>query len=100
MKSKHKNVEHICIRHHTPNSTADQLLKTESLSDGFVKDNSSTDPIASKTPQPEQEKLTDYKEEKLVDPELNAYDDCDDSRANMKCQNMENCNVDETKQKL
>ncbi|PHU00583.1 hypothetical protein BC332_30370 [Capsicum chinense] len=73
-----------------PNSAADQLPEAESLPDGFVGDSSSTDPMAPNTPQPEQEKLADYKEENLVDPELNAYEDCDDSHANVKCLNMEN----------
>ncbi|KAF3647187.1 hypothetical protein FXO37_20083 [Capsicum annuum] len=79
-----------------PNSAADQLPEAESLPDGFVGDSSSTDPMAPNTPQPEQEKLADYKEENLVDPELNAYEDCDDSHANVKCLNMENSGGDPT----
>ncbi|PHT31977.1 hypothetical protein CQW23_28314 [Capsicum baccatum] len=79
-----------------PNSAADQLPEAESLPDGFVGDSSSTDPMAPNTPQPEQEKLADYKEENLVDPELNAYGDCDDSHANVKCLNMENSGGDPT----
>ncbi|MCD7462550.1 hypothetical protein HAX54_048752 [Datura stramonium] len=94
-----------------PNPAADQLPEAESLPDGFVGDSSSTDPMAPKTPQPEQEKLsqevTDYKEEKLVDPHLNAYEECDGSQCKrshanvgeedqvrVKCQNMENSGGD------
>lgn len=85
-----------------PNPVADQLPEAESLPDGFVGDSSTTDPLPPKTPQPDQE-VTDYKEEKLIDPQLNAYDECDDtkcknSHANVgedhirvKCHNMEDC---------
>lgn len=90
------------------NPVANQLPEAESLPDGFVGDSSSTDALAPKTPQPEQEKLSheviDYKEEKLVDPELNAYEDSENSKcrsaeANMgqddqvrvKCHNLDNC---------
>ncbi|XP_019259922.1 PREDICTED: beta-taxilin isoform X3 [Nicotiana attenuata] len=89
------------------NPAANQLPEAESLPDGFVGDSSSTDALAPKTPQPEQEKLSheviDYKEEKLVDPELNAYEDSENSKcrsaeANMgqddqvrvKCHNLDN----------
>ncbi|KAM3359978.1 hypothetical protein P3S68_019689 [Capsicum galapagoense] len=43
----------------TPNSAADHLLEAKSLQDDFLGDSSSTDPMAPKTPQPEQEKLTE-----------------------------------------
>ncbi|KAM3381940.1 hypothetical protein P3S68_007513 [Capsicum galapagoense] len=43
-----------------PNSAVDYLSKAESLSNDFIGYNSSTDLMASKTPQPEQKKLTDY----------------------------------------
>ncbi|XP_047257499.1 uncharacterized protein LOC107851119 [Capsicum annuum] len=44
----------------TPKSAADHLLEAKSLQDDFVGDSLSTDPMAPKTPQPEQEKLTEY----------------------------------------
>ncbi|XP_016451447.1 uncharacterized protein LOC107776127 isoform X1 [Nicotiana tabacum] len=89
------------------NPAANQLPEAESLPDGFVGDSSVTDALAPKTPQPEQEKLSheviDYKEEKLVDPQLNACEDSEDSKcrsakANMgqddqvrvKCHNLDN----------
>ncbi|CAN4125588.1 unnamed protein product [Withania somnifera] len=94
-----------------PNPAADQLPEAESLPDGFVADTSSTDQMPPKTPENEQENLsqevTDYKEEKLVDPELNAYEECDDSRCKrshadvpeeeqvrINCQNMDNSEGD------
>ncbi|XP_055835153.1 uncharacterized protein LOC129903621 isoform X2 [Solanum dulcamara] len=88
-----------------PNPVADQLPEAESLPDGFVGDSSTTDPLPPKTPQPDQE-VTDYKEEKLIYPQLNAYDECDDtncksSHANVgedhirvKCHNMEDSGGD------
>ncbi|KAK4356016.1 hypothetical protein RND71_024987 [Anisodus tanguticus] len=75
-----------------PNPAADQLPEAESLPDGFVGDSSTTDP---KTPQP------DYKEEKLVDPQLNTYEECDNSKCKtsedqvrVKCHNMDNSGGD------
>ncbi|KAK4366585.1 hypothetical protein RND71_014465 [Anisodus tanguticus] len=80
-----------------PNPAADQLPEAESLPDGFVGDSSTTDP---KTPQPKQQ-VTDYKEEKLVDPQLNTYEECDNSKCKrsedqvrVKCQNMDNSGGD------
>ncbi|KAF3638690.1 hypothetical protein FXO38_23118 [Capsicum annuum] len=43
-----------------PNSAVDHLSEAESLSNDFIGYNSSTDLMSSKTPQPEQKKLTDY----------------------------------------
>lgn len=51
------------------NRAADQLPEVDSLPDGFVE--SSAEPLAPSTPTPEQEKaVIDYKEEKLLEPEL------------------------------
>ncbi|XP_060186768.1 uncharacterized protein LOC132616179 isoform X1 [Lycium barbarum] len=83
-----------------PNPAADQLPEAESLPDGFVGDSSRNDQMAPKTPQPEQE-VTDYKDEKVVDPQLNTYEQRDDSKCKrsedqvtVKCQNMDNSGGD------
>ncbi|XP_059308326.1 uncharacterized protein LOC132059657 isoform X2 [Lycium ferocissimum] len=83
-----------------PNPAADQLPEAESLPDGFVGDSSRNDQMAPKTPQLEQE-VTDYKDEKVVDPQLNTYEQRDDSKCKrsedqvtVKCQNMDNSGGD------
>ncbi|CAK9152235.1 unnamed protein product [Ilex paraguariensis] len=51
------------------NPAANQLPEADSLPDGFVE--SAAEPLAPSTPTPEQEKpVTDYKEEKLLEPDL------------------------------
>lgn len=56
------------------NPAANQLPEADSLPDGFV-DSSGADSLAPETPNPEQEKppaaeLTNYKEDKLEEPEM------------------------------